>query len=182
MNKIIDVATGEVKVGRNSQVLVSNAIGSCVAVVALDAERNVGGIAHVMLAGRAPDREKVKTKYAFDAIRALFRKMRVTDTAGRDVKVFIAGGGNVLKLKDDTLCAGNIRSTVELLESRGIRIEKKAVGGTQRRRVRLDIRNRTVHWSEGNSIHENIWKMDRHGSSIHDNIWKTDRQETIREV
>ena len=158
MGNIIDVATGEVKVGRKNEILVSNALGSCVAVIAIDMEQKIGGIAHVMLAGKSPANEKQKTKYAFNAINELFKKLQEIDSGEGNLKVFIAGGGNVLKLKDDTVCEANIKSTIEFLSSKGINIHKKAVGGTERRTVRLDISNRTVYCSEGNSSEEILWK------------------------
>ena len=158
MDNIIDVSTGEVKVGRDNSILVSNAIGSCIAVVAIDTEQKVGGIAHVMLAGKAPDTERVKTKYAFNAIEVLFRKMGIKDTNGINLKVFVAGGGNVLQLKDDNVCNENIKSTIEALKNKGIFITNKAVGGTERRTIRLDIENEVLYYSEGNGPEEILWK------------------------
>ncbi len=54
MEKIVNVSTGEVKVGRKGEILKSTAIGSCVVIAAYDSERNIGIMAHVMLPGRAP--------------------------------------------------------------------------------------------------------------------------------
>jgi len=161
MNHVIDVSTGEVKVGRSEAVLASNGIGSCIAIVALDMEHRVGGIAHVMLAGKAPAKEKIKTKYAADAINCLLRKMRANGAARAGLKVFIAGGGNVLKLKDDTVCAANIKSAGELLRKKGILIVKRSVGGTQRRTVRLDIGGSSVHYSLGNGPEELLWSAEQ---------------------
>ena len=160
MNHVIDVATGQVKVGRNGAVLMSNGIGSCIAVVALDMEHRIGGIAHVMLAGKAPAKEKLKTKYASDAIDLLFRKMRVGNAAADRIKVFIAGGGNVLKLKDDTVCDANIKSASELLREKGLLIVKRSVGGTQRRTVRLDIGGNSVYYTMGNGPEELLWRAE----------------------
>lgn len=160
MNNIIDIATGEVKVGKNSEMLVSNAIGSCIAVIALDTEQKIGGIAHVMLSGRAPDHEQNKTKYVHNAIEELFRKMCACECVENNLKVFIAGGGNVMKSKDDNICRDNIRSTVEFLKSKGINIFKKAVGGNERRAVRLDIYNSIVYYCEGNGLEKIFWKAD----------------------
>jgi len=161
MDNIVDVATGEVKVGGKDKILVSNAIGSCIAVVAIDTENKAGGIAHVMLAGRAPDIEKIKTKYAFNAINELFGKMGLADNTGKRIKVFIVGGGNVLNIKDDNVCSDNIRSTVELLERKGVRIHGKAVGGTKRRTVSMDVGNGAIYYSEGDGPNEILWKTDQ---------------------
>ncbi|MHC4156555.1 MAG: chemotaxis protein CheD [Planctomycetota bacterium] len=76
MKRVIDVNTGEVRVSTKSAVLRSLAIGSCIAVVAYDAKRRIGAIAHVMLPGRAPEKALEKTKYAADAIEEMLGRMK----------------------------------------------------------------------------------------------------------
>lgn len=158
MDNIIDISTGEVKVGRNNKILVSNAIGSCVAVLAIDIKNNIGGIAHIMLSGKSPAKEKFKTKYAFNAINELFNKMRIMGAAGKYEKVFIVGGGNILKLKNNDICEENIGSIIELLKDKGIHIHAKAVRGTKRRSVSLDIHNKVVYFSEGSGANKILWR------------------------
>jgi len=45
MEKIVNVSTGEVKVGRKGEILKSTAIGSCVVIAAYDSEKNLGVMA-----------------------------------------------------------------------------------------------------------------------------------------
>lgn len=158
MNNVIDVATGEVKVGCAEAVLASNGIGSCVAVVALDLERRIGGIAHVMLPGKAPVKEARKTKYASDALEMLLAKMCEAEAAPGHLKFFLVGGGNVLKIKGDTVCGSNIRSVSGLLRELGLKILKKSVGGNQRRTVRLDVSGGAVYYTKGSGPEKTLWK------------------------
>ena len=144
--------------GRYGAVLASNGIGSCVAVVALDIERRVGGIAHVMLPGKAPAKEARKTKYALDALEALLEKLCAAETAPGQLKFFLIGGGNVLKIKGDTVCGSNIRSVSGLLREMGLKILKKSVGGNQRRTVRLDVSCGAVYYTKGSGAEEILWK------------------------
>lgn len=68
MEKIVNVGTGEVKVGRKGAILKSSAIGSCVVIAAFDSEKNLGVMAHVMLPGRAPKSDYGESaRYAADA-------------------------------------------------------------------------------------------------------------------
>jgi len=86
MAKNIDVRIGEVKVSRGKVILQSKAIGSCIAIVAYDATKPIGALAHVMLPGRAPAKKAVeKTKYAADAIDAIVNKMGCLAKSTREV-------------------------------------------------------------------------------------------------
>lgn len=150
MAKIIDVSIGQVKAGRKGSVLRSIAIGSCVAIAAYDSVKKVGGLAHVMLPGRAPeDSDGEKARYAADAIEEILR--RITRLGGNtsDIDVCLVGGANVLRKQDDTICKSNIESAIQLLQEKGITIKAKAIGGTERRRVCLDVTAGCVFCMEG---------------------------------
>jgi len=161
MDNIIDVATGEVKVGRNNKILVSNAIGSCVAVILYDNKNKSGAIAHVMLPGKAPDKtdRHDEMKYAYNAINEILRRMTKSGPTGSIFKGFIIGGGNVLRDKNDTICKDNIKSVTEILNTNKINILAKAIGGTERRSVSLDISSGVIRYSEGDSREKILWEF-----------------------
>ena len=159
MKRIIDVHTGEVKAGRKDTILESNAIGSCVVIAAYDSTKKVGALAHVMLPGAVPEGKTFqRTRYAADAIEEMISRMTHLGTHKDDVEVCLVGGGNVLKRKDDTICQENIRSVVQLLDEKRIRIRKKAVGGMGRRSISLDVKNGTIHYTEGDAKEKLLWK------------------------
>ncbi|HKK10188.1 MAG TPA: hypothetical protein VJ939_05090, partial [Bacteroidales bacterium] len=54
MPEIIDLYTGDVKVSQGNSLLITKAIASCVAIAVFDSFLRVGGMAHVMLPGKAP--------------------------------------------------------------------------------------------------------------------------------
>ena len=66
MKKVIDVQIGEVKAEQGKVILKSKAIGSCIAIAAYDAAKNIGALAHVMMPGSTPINKELceKTKYA----------------------------------------------------------------------------------------------------------------------
>jgi chemotaxis protein CheD len=159
MNRIIDVHTGEVKAGGKDMILKSNAIGSCVVIAAYDSTKKVGALAHVMLPGAVPEGKTFqRTRYAADAIEEMISRMTHLAANKDGIEVCLVGGGNVLKRKDDTISQQNIASVVELLNEKRIKIGAKAVGGTERRTVSLDVKKGTIHYTEGDAKENLLWK------------------------
>ncbi len=157
--KVIDIQIGQVKAGRGKVILQSKAIGSCIAIVAYDATKNIGALAHIMLPGRAPAKKAVeKTKYAADAIDAIVSKMSKLGSKKDDIEAALVGGGNILQREDDTICDTNIESTLGLLEKKGLKVRAKAVGGIARRSVSLNVERGIVSYTEGDSGEKLLWK------------------------
>jgi len=154
----VETATGEVKAGSGKTLLTSSAIGSCIVMAAYDPERKAGCLAHIMLPGKCPDSKAAeKNRYAWDAIEELLEKMGEMGSNKSEFKVFLAGGGNVLKKSNDQICTANINSVLSILKERNIEITKKALGGDVRRRLLLDISGGTVYLGEGDGPEEIVW-------------------------
>ena len=159
MKRIIDVHTGEVKAGGKDTILKSNAIGSCVVIAAYDPTKKLGALAHVMLPGAVPEGKTFqRTRYAADAIQEMISRMTHLGANKGDIEVCLVGGGNVLKKEDDTICQENIASVVELLDEKRIKIGAKAVGGTERRSISLDVKEGTIHYTEGDAKERLLWE------------------------
>ena len=152
MKKVIDVQIGQIEVAKGKVILQSKAIGSCIAIVAYDPKRNIGSLAHVMLPGRAPAGKEPseRTKYAADAIDGIVAKMSKLGSKKADLEVTLVGGGNVLNRADDTICKDNIESTMQILREKGLKVRARALGGTDRKGVSLDVECGTVSYTEGN--------------------------------
>ena len=163
LEKLIDVQIGELKTGVGKVLLKSAAIGSCLAIVAYDAVMGVGGLVHGMLPGSAPAGHEVgeKTKYAGNAIDAIVNKMSRLGSKTDDIEVVLVGAGNILKREDDTICKDNIESALELLGEKGLKVRAKAVGGTSRKSVCLDVERGIVFYSEGNGSEMELWRAQR---------------------
>ncbi|MDD4956338.1 MAG: chemotaxis protein CheD [Candidatus Omnitrophica bacterium] len=150
----IDVPTGIVKVGRERSILTSNGIGSCVVVALYDPKKKIGGLAHVMLPGKASINnieKRKKTRYAVNALDELKRRMTLIGADDiRSIQGVLIGGANVLKSTDDIICSENIRSCSVYLEKNGIAIKARAVGGTARRTVTFNIGFGKLYSTEGN--------------------------------
>jgi len=107
--RIVEVNTGEIKSGEANMSLRANALGSCIALCVYSRSTRKGGLAHIMLPGKAPVKAaQEKFRYMNDAVRELVRSVWTMNISLQDCIVCIAGGGNVLKREDDTICAKNI--------------------------------------------------------------------------
>jgi chemotaxis protein CheD len=151
MDNIIDVSTGKVKTGKG--LLSVGALGSCVAVLAYGPKNKIGAIAHVMLPGKAPDKEKTnKTKYAIDAVDELIRKMSKLGPDEDNIRIYLIGGANVLDRIYDTVSRDNISSVLEALNNRNLKVHGEALGGKQRRSVLFDVKNGIIRYTEGDGL------------------------------
>ncbi|MCP4608676.1 MAG: chemotaxis protein CheD [Planctomycetes bacterium] len=159
MEKIVNVSTGEVKVGRKGEILKSTAIGSCVVIAAYDSGKNLGVIAHVMLPGRAPKSAyDESTRYAADAIDQMIKIIAAQGANLCDLEACLVGAGNVLKKQDDSICKNNIDSITQLLKEKNIPVRAAVLGGTERKSISMDIKSGSVNYTEGDREEKMLWK------------------------
>lgn len=160
MKKIVEVQTGEVKLGTADSILKSEGIGSCVVIAAYDAKKKLGAIAHVMLpaTSKKDNDYEPNTRYADDAINALLADMGRAGSTVEDIEVCLAGGANVLKRDDDAISNDNSDSVIKLLREKAINVVAKSLGGTERRSVSLDVETGTVTCAEGDEKEKVLWK------------------------
>lgn len=67
------------------------------------------------------------------------------------VRTCLAGGGNVLKKPNDTICNDNIQSILSILNSRQIKIDASSLGGINHRSVHFDVEKKEVYIKQGDS-------------------------------
>ena len=155
---ILSVNTGDVKVGRGKTVLRASAIGSCIVVVAYDKVRRVGGMAHVMLPGCAPDKKKrQETRYAEDAIDILLKRLKGLGASAGDLAVCLVGAGNVLKRPEDTVCQSNIDSVLDIIKKKNLNVVSQDLGGHLRRSATLDIAEGKLYRAQGDDPDSLLW-------------------------
>ena len=156
--KIVDVNTGQVKAAVEKGILRSVGIGSCVVVAAYNLSSKIGGMAHIMLPGIAPQQCLEKTKYAFDGIEQLLNQMFEAGAGTDEIEVCLVGAGNVLQKEDDTICDANIESVTGLLKEKNIPIMASVLGGTKRKSVFMDVENGCISYTEGDEKEKVLWR------------------------
>lgn len=159
MSDKIDINTGEVKIGGESDKLCCRALGSCIALVLIDVEKPIGGIAHIMLPGKAPNNSKNINRYAEDAVNSLLAMLSANHSTMKFIACLV-GGGNVLKREDDTICKSNFKSIVDILNHFSIPISNYSVGGFERRSLTYYVKEKMVKFTIGSSIEETLYKME----------------------
>lgn len=158
---VIDVDTGQVICSNGDIALRSNAIGSCIVVAAYDHSNRTGGLAHILLPGSAPENERLKTKYAADAISEMISGLELAGTDIKDIVVCLVGAGNVLEKADDTICKKNIESVTGLLRERNIPVRKSVLGGIKRRSLYMDTASGSIYYSEGGGEEKLLWEPEK---------------------
>lgn len=126
-----------------SEVLVTYALGSCIAVVVHDPVARVGGMVHFMLPDSAIDPEKARRNpwmFADTGIPLLLRTVREMGASERRLAVYAAGGARVMD--DNGIFAIGKRNALamrKLLWKAGLMLRDEELGGAISRSVRLEI-------------------------------------------
>lgn len=140
--------TGEIDVGRHTDVLLTGGVGSCVVLCLWDTRAKVGGMAHVPMPssdaslgsplqfnaiGKAPD----------TAIPHLLRLMETLGARREDIIVKMIGGGNMFPLfvvnSADDIGMKNVQGAYKAVEEAGLRVQSQSIGGHFGRSVRFEI-------------------------------------------
>ncbi len=146
MENLITVDISDIKVsGDPDAVIVTYALGSCIAVVVYDPVRTVGGMIHFMLPMSATSPDKAREKpamFADTGVPLLFGEMYKLGCDKRDLVVKVVGGGS---LYDDNgmFNIGQRNYTVvrKLFWKNGVLIKAEDVGGAKSRTARLFVRS-----------------------------------------
>ncbi|MFB6203620.1 MAG: chemotaxis protein CheD [Candidatus Nanohaloarchaea archaeon] len=136
----IEVKMGEYRVGKDGDVLSAQGLGSCVAVCLYDEDRELGGLAHVML----PEGEDEDSdKYAENIIHDLMDEIREEGSGPEDLIAKIFGGAHVVS---ETINVGdkNVESVRKILKRMDIDLRVQEVGGDTGRSIWLNCRSGKV--------------------------------------
>lgn len=142
--KLQIVQIGDMRVSScPDDVLVTYALGSCVAILIHDAVAHVGGLLHLLLPDSRLDPAKAKVNpltFADTGIPLLFHQAYALGAAKQRLRVAIAGGAQV-NASGTFFNVGleNVRATRSILERAKVPLRSESVGGTTARTVRLHV-------------------------------------------
>jgi chemotaxis protein CheD len=142
VNVIVGVADCRVT-GDTSAVLVTHALGSCIAVSIYDPVARVGGLLHFMLPEAPSDAlENGKSPYMFAdrGIPLLFRESYKNGAEKRRLRVRVAGGAQIMD--EGGVFNIGLRNCVAMRKifwKAGVLVHGEETGGNIARTVRLDI-------------------------------------------
>ena len=137
------VAVGDMKVGQESDTIVTHALGSCLGLMVFDPVANIGGLLHAMLPLSKINKQKAEINphmFVDTGVPALFKTLY--DMGGQKSRMIVkaAGCGNPLG-KNEMFKIGERNYTVlkKLLWKNNILLETEDIGGTASRTVHFNV-------------------------------------------
>ena len=143
------VRVADLRVGIADDILITQGLGSCVAILLHDAEARIGGLAHVLLPSPALSRPDANpAKFPQSAVPRLLELM-VADGARADrIRARLAGGASMFAALSPpgTIQMGerNLVASRQVLRQHGVPLVAEAVGGDFGRTVRLRVHDGRV--------------------------------------
>ncbi len=150
MSNITEIRIAELYAGNESDVIVTNGVGSCIVIVLYDRMARIGGMAHAILPRlkstfistlpRDPQGKRF-VKYADLAVDTLVDEVIAIGGKKEHMVAKLVGGAHMFSLLEgDKFGIGweNTNSARERLAQHNIVIETEVVGGTVGRNVRFD--------------------------------------------
>jgi chemotaxis protein CheD len=137
------VAVGDMKIGRDADLIVTHALGSCLGLVVYDPVERVGGLLHAMLPLSKINPAKAEANpYMFvdTGVPALFKALYEIGGQKSRMVIKAAGCGNPLG-KNELFKIGERNHTIleKLLCKNNILLETEDVGGTVSRTLHFDV-------------------------------------------
>jgi chemotaxis protein CheD len=154
---LITVGIGGIEVTADpGAVIVTHGLGSCIAVVAFDPRRRVGGMLHFQLpaASLSPDRARESPgTFGDSGIPLLFERLYALGAAKQDIVVKAAGGGN-FHGDAGTFDIGkrNITLMRKVFWKAQVLVAAEDVGGSRSRTVRLFLDTGQVTVQSGSQV------------------------------
>ena len=136
----IKVRVADAAVAKGGTTIVTIGLGSCVAIVLHDAERRVGGLAHILLPSESLSQDRSnRAKFPTTAVPLLLEHMRELGARPGQLVAKLVGGASmfVALLPTSGLQMGerNLMATRTVLAQAGIPIVAEEVGGGHGRSV-----------------------------------------------
>jgi len=136
----VKVGIAEYEVTADDAELTTSGLGSCVGVALYDTETGAAGLVHVMLPIAEEMDEGKAAKFADSGTQVLLDELRAIGANPATIRAKIAGGSDMLDFSENGSGIGvrNVEQTEETLESLGIPIVSRDVGGDHGRSLRLE--------------------------------------------
>jgi chemotaxis protein CheD len=143
------VRVADLRVGVADDVLITQGLGSCVAILLYDAEARIGGLAHVLLPSPALSRADANpAKFPQSAVPRLLELMIADGAQPRRISARLAGGASMFAAlaPPGTIQMGerNLVAARQVLRTLGVPLVGEAVGGDFGRTVRLSVNDGRV--------------------------------------
>jgi chemotaxis protein CheD len=136
------VGVGEIACGQEPQVLITQALGSCIGVALWDPRIHLGGMAHVMLpASPGGGFTGRRHRFADLAVPELIDRMIEAGAGRHRLIAKVAGGASMFKGESglDSIGGRNAAAVLEQLERCGLAVRAADTGGSHARTIELHL-------------------------------------------
>ena len=142
----VKVKIADMAVLKNSGLLVTVGLGSCVGIALYDSKSKVGGLAHILLSSSenlSPEKRKDinPAKFADTAIPQLIDNMKQEGARFQNLVAKIAGGSQLFEVTQEKMKVGNrnVEMVRETLAEYSIPLVAEDIGGNYGRTMKLDV-------------------------------------------
>ena len=136
------VGIADMKMARDSGMLVTYALGSCIGICLYDPLKKLGAMVHVMLPLNMEASRRSPLKYADTGIRETLRQMEGQGAMRSRIVAKMAGGARMFDVPGSgnlgNIGQRNIESAHLVLRREGVRLLREDVGGTTARTLLFD--------------------------------------------
>jgi len=150
----VKVKIADMAVLKNSGLLVTVGLGSCVGIALYEAKLKLGGLAHILLStSEHLSAEKRKdmnpAKFADTAIPHLIDNMKQEGARPQNIVAKIAGGSQLFEVSQEEMRVGNrnVEAVRQKLADCSIPLVAEDVGGNYGRTMKLDVSTGEVYIS-----------------------------------
>jgi chemotaxis protein CheD len=136
---------GELKLGKNKDVLSAFGVGSCVIVACYDRTRPVAAMLHGILPEKPEGKKEAnQNKYLNTGIENMLKSLLHEGVALKNMEAKIFGGAKMFDVKNDAMAIGerNIKMARETLAAKGIPIAAEDTGSNYGRTIEFTVDTR----------------------------------------
>ncbi len=168
---IITVGISDAHVSNDPDaILVTHALGSCIAVAVHDPLAGVAGLLHILLPDSKSAPHKAATHpcmFADTGIPAMFHSAYALGAQKSRISVRVVGGAQVLDGQGVfNIGKNNYLACRRILWAAGVLIAAEEVGGTIPRSVRLAVNGGRLEWSTGGGPHQELAVKNRSAPAL----------------
>ena len=136
---LVHVASGEVRIGRNGEVL-GALLGSCVAIGMIWPAAGRCGLAHCLLPESGGTLLRIGARHVDHAVASLLALMKAGDADKSQIEVVLAGGAAMLGMSraGGAIGPANVAAAHKHLAASGLTVRHQETGGRRGRLIRID--------------------------------------------
>ena len=135
------ILPGEYYVTREGE-MITTVLGSCISACIRDTQTGIGGMNHFMLpgcntkhSGSWADADALETRFGVAAMENLINEILKQGCRKQNLEVKLFGGGDVMKMKNNSVGDKNIEFAQNFVKEEGLSIAAQDLGGESPRKV-----------------------------------------------